>query len=299
MNKQSNWKKYIVTLNNDEKKLLNYLKEIFSNYPLNLIYKIIRKKDVKINGKRTNNEKQKIYFNDIIEIYFPEEIKNKQKLNFKNISIDFNIIYEDNNILIVDKPKGISMHSDANNLDLQVLKYLDYNDKNNNEFKPSHIGRLDKETSGICLYAKNYYSLAELNKKTKFFDKIYTFKSDYNGPDREINLFIWNNKNNYLEAKETSDKNLTTAKTYIYRKNKIWYAKILTGKKHQIRLSLKTIGFPILGDKKYSGKLSDRLYLHCKTIIFHNLDGKLKYLNKKEFNSKVPWKETNEKHWKK
>ncbi|WP_029512743.1 pseudouridine synthase [Mycoplasmopsis iners] len=288
----ANWKHFVVSKNNDQKKLLNFLKDVFNSYPLSLIYRLLRQRDVKINDKRVSDEKIKLNAGDKVSVFFANDIEKKNEVDLDKINIEFKIVYEDSNILLVDKPNGISMHSETNCLDHQVLKYFAYRN-DIDEFKPSHVGRLDKETSGLVIYAKNYYALAELNRKTAFFDKIYAFKSNYNGKDREIILDISKNTEGFLNAKLTKQQKIepNIAKTFIYKKNNAWFAKLETGRKHQIRLSMKSIGYPIWGDKKYSGKEAERLFLHCKTIRFAKLEGKLKYLNNKEFNVKVPWKE--------
>ncbi|WP_416737977.1 pseudouridine synthase [Mycoplasmopsis meleagridis] len=287
----TNWKIFKISKENDSKKILNFIKDVLYDYPISLIYKLFRQKDIKINDQRISNEKLRIKTGDMVSIFFAKEIKTKKESK-TNIDIDFRIIYEDKNILLINKPSGISIHSESNSLDLQVLKYLNYKNEIG-EFRASHVGRLDKETSGLIIYAKNYFSVAELNRKINSFEKIYAFKSDYNGLDREINLLIEKNKNNFLKAKIINSyfANKNTAKTYIYKKNNVWYAKLLSGKKHQIRLSMKCLNAPIYGDKKYNGPKANRLYLHCNFLKFKNLKGKLEYLNDKEFYSPIPWKE--------
>ncbi|EGV00503.1 ribosomal large subunit pseudouridine synthase C [Mycoplasmopsis columbina SF7] len=287
--KKNNWKSYVIKENNEEKKLFSFLKELFENHPLAFIYKLLRQKDVKVNGVRTKDEKYKLLQGDVVEVFYAKELSKTKEFDNKDIQINFQIIYEDSNILLVNKPTKVSVHSEFNCLDHQVLKYLSYR-HNLNEFRPSHVGRLDKETSGIMIYAKNHYALVQLNANTSKFDKIYVFKSDYNGNDQEILLNVEKNSKGYLNN-TTNKTNLaySQAHTKIYQKNNIWFAQIFTGKKHQIRLSLKSLNFPIWGDKKYGGKKAERLYLHCKTIKFKELEGKLNYLNNKEFTTPIPW----------
>ncbi|OAB48630.1 RluA family pseudouridine synthase [Mycoplasmopsis gallinarum] len=277
-------KEYKITEANESKKLLNFMKKILHNYSLSFIYSLFRKKEIKVNQKRIADFNYQLKTNDIVSFYLNEENKLETKTeNFDTSDIKFSIIYEDKNILVVDKPIGISIHSEKDSLDMQVLKYLNY--KNNLEdFRPSHIGRIDKETSGLMLYAKNHYALSQLNKKQNDFEKIYTFKSDYNGKNREIitKILINDERKKHNKAKE--------AITQIYNRKNQWFAKILTGRKHQIRISLAEIGYPIYGDKKYGGKSSDRMYLHSYKLKLQNLDGKLDYLNNTEFIAKIPWK---------
>ncbi|MGY5139166.1 pseudouridine synthase [Mycoplasmopsis gallinarum] len=277
-------KEYKITEANESKKLLNFMKKILHNYSLSFIYRLFRKKEIKVNQKRIADFNYQLKTNDIVSFYLNEENKLETKTeNFNTSDIKFSIIYEDKNILVVDKPIGISIHSEKDSLDMQVLKYLNYQN-NLEDFRPSHIGRIDKETSGLMLYAKNHYALSQLNKKQNDFEKIYTFKSDYNGKDREIitKILIKDERKKNNKAKE--------AITQIYNRKNQWFAKILTGRKHQIRISLAEIGYPIYGDKKYGGKNADRMYLHSYKLKLQNLDGKLNYLNNTEFIAKIPWK---------
>ncbi|WP_051586204.1 RluA family pseudouridine synthase [Mycoplasmopsis lipofaciens] len=272
-------------------KILNVIKKVLPNSSLNEIYKKFRKKDIKINNKRVKDFNILVKNGDCVEIYTYKPIKFiENELN--EVSLNFTIIYEDSNILIINKPNGFSVHGEKNSIDNQVKKYLNTN--SNSLFKPSHVGRLDKETSGIMIYAKNHTSLVELNKKINDFEKIYAFKSDYNGENVFLNIEILKNKEtNYLSCKLADQKSQETriAKTQIFKKNNKYFARILTGKKHQIRLSLQFLGFPIWGDKKYNGIKKDRLYLHCYSLTFQNLNNDLKYLNNKKIISKIPWKE--------
>lgn len=277
-------KEYKITEANESKKLLNFMKKILHNYSLSFIYRLFRKKEIKVNQKRITDFNYQLKTNDIVSFYLNEENKLEIKTeNFNTSDIKFSIIYEDKNILVIDKPIGISIHSEKDSLDMQVLKYLNYQN-NLEDFRPSHIGRIDKETSGLMLYAKNHYALSQLNKKQNDFEKIYTFKSDYNGKDREIitKILIKDERKKNNKTKE--------AITQIYNRKNQWFAKILTGRKHQIRISLAEIGYPIYGDRKYGGKNADRMYLHSYKLKLQNLDGKLDYLNNTEFIAKIPWK---------
>ncbi|UUD35225.1 RluA family pseudouridine synthase [Mycoplasmopsis caviae] len=278
--------KFISTKNDAGRKLISYLKKILANTPTSHIYKILRNKDVKINGIRVNNSQYIINDADEILIYGIEQNDYQEKeYNFESKN-QLKIIYEDENILIVSKPINVAVHSEKNCLDIQVLNYLKYSQRDS--FKPSHIGRLDKATSGIMIYAKNYASLVELNYKTGFFEKIYKLKSDFKQDKKmvEINVAHDERLRKMVVSNSISD---PVAKTYFYTKDKEIFASILTGKKHQIRLSMSYLNTPIYGDIKYGGKADKRLYLHCFSIRFKNLDNGLKYLNNKEFIDPINW----------
>lgn len=277
---------FIATKNDNGRKLISYLKRILINTPTSHIYKILRNKDIKINGVRINDPQYIINEKDIIQIYGIEANDYQDKKFENNAKNEFKIIYEDDNILIVSKQINLAVHSENNCLDKQVLSYLKYDQKDS--FKPSHVGRLDKATSGLMIYAKNYAALVELNYKTGFFEKIYKLKSDFKEVKKLVEINIQHDEKLHKMVVTNNAKD-PLAKTLFYTKNNEIFASILTGKKHQIRLSMAYLKTPIYGDIKYGGKKADRLYLHCYSITFKNLDNSLKYLNNKEFNDPINW----------
>lgn len=272
------------TKNDIDRSLFKFLIKHLNNVPVSRIEKLFRKKDVKVNNVRTNQKQYKIQEFDVIEVYGIEDVKiNQTSFNTK---IDFKTIFEDNNILVVEKPINIAIHGEDNCLDHQVLTYLKY--KQIDSFKPSHIGRLDKSTSGIMIYAKTYKALVELNKKTNYFEKYYHLKSDFPWKSKRVILYSQFNKNkNQIEVneKEIGQK----METIFFQDQDKKYAQIITGKKHQIRLSLQYLKYPIYGDIKYGGKWGKRVYLHCCKIVFHNLENDLEYLNGIAFVCNIKW----------
>ncbi|VEU59675.1 pseudouridine synthase [Mesomycoplasma neurolyticum] len=281
-------KKFIATDNDAGKTLFKFLTKVLNNVPLSKIEKIFRKKEIKINQQKTNNKKYIVQKNDEILVYSLDEKKFNQKfIEFdKNLVYNFDILYEDENILIISKKINVAIHSEANSLDNQVLSYLNF--AQTNSFCPSHIGRIDKATSGIVVYAKNYKSLVELKKKQKFFQKIYCFKSTIN-LEKPIKISLKLEKNEKLKKMVVSEKSKTIATTFFYQEKSEKYAKLITGKKHQIRVTLAHLKHPIEGDLKYGGRKSSRLFLHSWKIKFLNLENELKYLNNKEFIDEKQW----------
>lgn len=160
--------------NDEGRTLFKFLIKNLNNVPVSAIEKVFRLKDIKVNGIKTNNKSYLIVKNDIILVYGLEDVK-------KNISyqtqIDFKVIYEDKNILVIDKPINVSMHGFDDSLDNQVLSYLNY--KQTDSFIPSSIGRLDRVTSGLIIYAKTYSALVQLNNKINLHEKYYLLKSDF------------------------------------------------------------------------------------------------------------------------
>ncbi|QGZ97302.1 RluA family pseudouridine synthase [Mycoplasma sp. NEAQ87857] len=274
------------TLNDHNRTIFKVLTKYLNNLPLSKIESLFRKKDIKVNGKRNIKKDYIVQENDHIVVYGIVDFKKKETI--AKINYDFKILYEDDNLLIIDKKSGIAVHDGENNLDLQVLNYLKF--KPVDSFKPSHIGRLDKDTSGIIVYGKNYQTVSQFNAKSNSFIKKYQFISDFNQDKLEVRLY---HKKDHLTgkikvyAKEVPDSKLAITILETLGKKKL--ATIKTGRKHQIRLALKWLNQPIYGDRKYGGKKASRLMLHSYYLKLNNLEGDLEYLNGMEFYSIPKW----------
>ncbi|WP_406617317.1 RluA family pseudouridine synthase [Mycoplasmopsis adleri] len=281
--------KLIAKADDEGRKLFKYLQSVFKHMPTSHLYKILRKKDIKINSKRTNDENLILHAGDLIEVYGVENDDLNLYTYDASIKLTSEIIYEDDNILILNKQNNVEVHGSKNSLDNQVLSYLNY--KQDSAFKVSHVGRLDKETSGLIIYAKNYAAVTELNSKIGKFDKIYTLKSDYNEPDQIVSFYIHHDEKlkKMMATNQPYYPDDKKAETYIFKENNKLYAKLLTGKKHQIRVTMAYLNWPIYGDKKYGGKPDKRLFLHSYKLTFKNLEGKLAYLNNKTFICEPNW----------
>lgn len=144
-------KKLIVNEKYNEKKLNSFIQSIFPNLSINLIYKTLRKKDIKINGKRVN-ENVVIYTDDIVEIYLSDELLNFRKELF------IPIIYQDKNIVLVNKPSSLEVTGE-NSLTTILEKQLNF------PVFPCH--RIDRNTTGLVLFAKNNEALSILLDKFK------------------------------------------------------------------------------------------------------------------------------------
>ncbi|MFU0908976.1 pseudouridine synthase family protein [Mesomycoplasma ovipneumoniae] len=277
---------FSVSENQVGQKLIQLVKKLLLNFNYNEIQKLFRNKKIKVNNK-AESQKYMLALGDRVLIFnSKKEVQNQKKV--PKIKANLKIIYQDSNVLIVEKPKDLQVHGGDRNLDLAVWNYLKI--EKTDVFMPSHVGRLDKKTSGIILYGLNYKSVVELNKKQKFFEKIYTFESKIKlKKPIKTDLFI---RKNDLNKKMEVCKNETGCQlisTTFFSKNNRNFAILHTGKKHQIRVTLSHLGFPIFGDEKYNGEQKSRLFLHSFSLKFNNLDGFLSYLNGKKFVSKPEW----------
>ena len=268
--------KFIAKENDQGRTLLKFIERAFNDLPKSRVEKLLRKKDISINGKRTSDKKYIIQLNDEIIVYGLEKL---ETIKLPKAKKNFDVIFEDENILVVSKQINDAIHGDDNSLDNQVLNYLNYS--NYETFLPTHIGRIDKVTSGIVLYAKNYESAKELNNKISFFDKTYACISDLKNKTI-LKAKIFHDEKQMKEV--VSLKYGTPIETHFeIGNNNIVFAKIITGRKHQIRASLEFLGFPIKGDVKYGGPKDKRVFLHSYKLNLKKLEGNLEYLNNKEF----------------
>lgn len=240
-------RKLIVDKKYDNKKLTNFLLDNFNGLSINTIYKALRKKDILVNNIRI---KDNIAVNsgDIVTVYITDNYLFKQ--------VNLNIVFEDDNIIVVNKPSGIEV-VDENSSSETLTTIL----KQQIQAPVFPCHRLDRNTSGLVLFAKNEESLNILLEKfkNKEISKFYKCKV-YGIPKKtsatlEAYLFKDNKKSMvyiYDKPKTGSVKIITSykvLKTDAKQNTSILEVELHTGKTHQIRAHLAHIGFPIIGDR--------------------------------------------------
>ncbi|MCC3161122.1 MAG: RluA family pseudouridine synthase [Mollicutes bacterium PWAP] len=276
-------KTFKATRNDSGRTLLKFIQRMMNNLPKSRVEKLFRKKDIKVNGKRTNEKQLVIKIGDVIDVYGVYDFAKEKEI--VKVPIEFAVIYEDKHILIVEKKPWVEVHGSETCLDNQVLTYLNFKPKDS--FIPSHVGRLDKVTSGIMLYAKTYESLTQLNVSNNSFKKIYTLKSDL--PESIETKFRIDHDEDLQRQVVVKKGGKVSHSIFTVNGNNI-SAEIKTGRKHQIRVSLSKLGFPIYGDRKYGGKPESRVFLHAMNLTLNGLEKELNYLNGQEFISFPKWK---------
>ncbi len=284
-------KKLIVDKKYNSKKLNKFLQDKIPNLSNNLFYKTLRKKDIKVNGKRVN-ENILIFENDIIEVYIADSLLETK--------ISFDIVFEDENILVIDKPAGIEVTGS------QSLTTLIHKQYANCGYLPMPCHRLDRNTTGLVLYAKNQEALDILLDKFKnheiekhYLALVYGVPTE-NSQTLTAYLFKDSKKSiAYIsdEPKKGYSKIITSYSVLAKNTNGtcLLDVEIKTGKTHQIRAHLAHIGLPIVGDGKYGnyeinkklGYKVQQLRSYILKFNFTTDSGILYYLNGKKIKSRA------------
>lgn len=300
-----------ITINKNDanQRFDRFLRKYFSNAPLSLIQKNIRKKNFKINGKRATAD-MFVKEADVVNMYISDSDYNKwvRKIDYKASDFDLDIVYEDENIIILDKKSGLLTHSSnpkeyGNNLVDQMISYLlktkkvDSRDKT---FTPAVVNRLDRNTEGLVIGAKNAMALRNLNKAIRENKISKYYLTIVKGEIKEeftVDTYISKNENkNKVKQSDKGSRIITKFRPIESNGSfSLIECELLTGKTHQIRYSLKKNKTPIIGDSKYGNKdlnnmLFDKLAIKNQVLLayklkFGEIEG-LEYLKDREFLSK-------------
>lgn len=304
-------KKISVNKNDAGNRLDKFINKCFPNIPYSLLYKYIRKKRIKVNGKKEEIS-YRLKENDILELYINDELleKSNKSSDFKAASEDIEILYEDDNIMIINKKAGLIVHPDddikvdclVNRIKSYLFKKGEFNPENENSFAPALVNRIDRNTSGIVIAAKNAESLRILNLKMKereLHKKYICILCGTLKKDTEIlKAFLDKNSSEnkvYIsnKMKNKNYKTILTKYSVIDKSKKFTLAEIelLTGRTHQIRAHMAYLGYPLLGDGKYGVNRINRemgykyqaLCAYKLKFDFKDKDNILGYLDGKEF----------------
>ena len=289
--------------------LEKYVFKVLPAAPLSFIYKLFRKKDIKVNGHH-EDKKFRLSSNDVVAIYINDsqfDEFQKEKALEPNLKIKDWIIYEDNNVLFVNKPRGLLVQKASpqdESLDQLVIEYLmatkQYDPNKELGFVPGPAHRLDRNTSGIVAFGKNHDSLTMLFDLFKNHDLInkHYLALVLGNVEKDKDIITAPLKKDEKNNKVVVAKDGKSAQTVYkvlkrYNDYTLLDVTLVTGRTHQIRVHMSYINHPIIGDSKYGNFEANRAFkekyhfanqfLHAYKIGFGELAYPLNNLSKKEF----------------
>jgi len=308
-------KEFIITKNDATLRLDKFITKNCPTLPTSLMFKYIRTKRIKVNGKKAEIS-TRLSVGDVVSAYINDEFFTpvKPTYDFLSSPAKLDIVYEDENILLVDKRQGLLVHPDkneyTNTLIGSIQHYLykkgEFDPENENSFRPALANRIDRNTGGIVIAAKNAESLRILCDKIKDreLDKRYLTVVHGTPAKKEALLEGYLEKdeaqNRVFLSKNRSEnsKSIKTRYRVLESKNDLSLLEIelLTGRTHQIRAHLSAIGHPLLGEGKYSKSNDKKLGFDKQALYSYSLEfkftsdaGILNYLNGKRFTVKKVW----------
>lgn len=310
-------KSFQIKENDSRQRLDRFVKKVAPLLPDGMIQKYIRLKRIKVNGKRAEN-KHMLSVGDLVELYINDEFfgdEATEKPLFLRVPTDICVVYEDENILLVDKRQGLVVHEDnekeQDTLIHRILHYLyekgEYDPRQEQSFIPALCNRIDRNTGGIVIAAKNAATLRVMNAliAARKIQKYYlcVVHGRLTPANGTLKHYLKKDEQNTLV--KVYDAPVAGGKTALSRyrtlqsddRYTLVEVELLTGRTHQIRAQMAHIGHPLLGDGKYglaknnkqSGLKFQALYSY-KLIVDGGEDAQhLAYLNKRIFTVENVW----------
>ena len=263
--------------NDAGQRLDKFITKTLKAFPVSLLYKSIRTKKIKVNRKRCEPG-YVLLEGDTVQLFIAEEFfeSDAAERAFMKLKPSVDIVYEDENIILVNKQPGLIVHSDENeevntligHIKAYLYKKGEYDPDNEQSFAPALCNRIDRNTGGIVLAAKTAAALRFFNEKIKMheLDKYYLCAVHGKMPKKEDTLVGYLKKDsdkNLVDVKEKGARGykeiITKYKVIEENRNlSLLEIELITGKTHQIRAHMSSVGHPLLGDGKYGINKDDR-----------------------------------------
>lgn len=310
----------IINKNEAGQRFDKLLFKYFNAAPASFVYKMLRKKNITLNNKKSDG-KDKLAVGDCVKIFMTDETIDKFRSS-KNIEasgkathkISLDVVYEDENVIIVNKPAGVlSQKAKKNDISMNeyIIEYLlDTKQLSENEletFKPGICNRLDRNTSGLLIAGKSLLGLQVMSDmlKDRTFGKYYitVVSGEINGKTKIKGYLTKDSKSNKVKIYDKPLKESSYIETEYEclktnGKYTILKVKLITGKPHQIRAHLASVRHPIIGDTKYGRADINEIFrkkccvkyqlLHAWQLKFDEMPDELKKLKQKTFEAKIP-----------
>ena len=317
-------REFTINSNDAGQRLDKFIQKTIKGIPVSLMYKSIRTKKIKVNRKRAE-ERQILNLGDTVQMFLAEDLFADKVTDNELLTITpkLDIIYEDENIILCEKAPGVLVHSgdgdgktsgegdaaDRNTLIYHIQAYLaqkgEYDPTEENSFAPALCNRIDRNTGGIVIGAKNAVALRAMNERIRD-NKISKFYlcAIHGLPQKKSatlrDYLIKNNNTNTVKVLKNESRGakeiITIYSVLDYNKAKnlsLTKIELVTGRTHQIRAHMSSIGHPLLGDGKYGSIEKDKRLgykhqaLYAYKLVFGKAEDELDYLNGKEFTAKT------------
>ncbi len=302
-------KRFVITQNDADQRLDKFVQKVAGNLSPSLMYKYLRKKAIKVGGKRAEGN-TRLQVGDVVEMYINDEFFTQKSEDFRTIAYrpHLSVVYEDENLLLVDKKPGVPVHADdhgnRDTLINHVLLYLyekgEYDPRAEASFTPALCNRLDRNTGGIVMVAKNAAAGRALYQivKDRQIQKRYLTLALGSFEKKSATLRDWLKKDsgeNLVTLSKTPKegyKEIITRYRVLQegRGVSLLEVELVTGRTHQIRAHLASIGHPVAGDLKYGTNAQNKgLPFKHQALYAYSLEFKLPadhplaYLNGKVF----------------